>query len=525
MERLSSVARAAGAVALATGLSRVLGLAREMTLSHRFPAHETDAFIAAFRVPDLLRNLLAEGARAAAFIPVFAALLARRGPDAAFRLAASILNTLMLAGGALALLVIAFARGYATLLAPGFDAEGLALTAWLGQLMSPFLLTVGLSATLIGMAQVRGRFFVPALAPALFNVGVLIGGWGLAPWLESRGLPGVTGMALGALLGGVLQLALQMPGARSAGYRHSWRMGVRDEDTRRVLGRLLPATLGIGALYLHLLIDTHLASHFGTGAVSYLFYAIRIWMLPIGLFAVAIGTVNLAGTSVDAARGDMGGVRKTLATSLRMTLLFAMPAALGIILLADQIVRVVYQHGLFAPSDTLATALVLFVYAIGLPGYALVKVLVPTFFALDDAWAPARIAIGCVVLKVLLSLLVLKGSGDFLGLPLVTSFAMLMQAAWAWLLLRVRVGSLDGLRVGRAFLMAIASCMLVGLIVPAVRSGVDALLPGYGWGPSALRLLAAILAGVLPCALVVSLSGLPEAEWLRARFRGRRSSA
>lgn len=524
MDRLSSVARAAGAVALATGLSRLLGLAREMTLSHRFPAAETDAFIAAFRVPDLLRNLLAEGALAAAFVPVFAALLARRGEKAAFRLAASILNTLMLVGGALAFLVIVFARGYATLLAPGFSAQGIALTAWLGQLMSPFLLTVGLSATLIGMAQVRGRFFVPALAPALFNVGVLIGGWGIAPWLESHGIPGVTGMALGALLGGVLQLAVQVPGARSAGYRHVWRLGLSDPDTRRVLGRLLPAALGVGALYIHLLVDTHLASHFGTGAVSYLFYAIRIWMLPIGLFAVAIGTVNLAGTSVDAARGDLQGVQSTLAASLRMTFLFALPAALGLILLSESIVRVVYQHGLFDASDTTPTAFVLLGYAIGLPGYALVKVLVPTFYALDDPWSPARIAIGCVALKVVLSLLVVQGA-DVFGLPLVTSVAVLTQAAWAWLLLRARAGSLQGLQVGRAFVIALAGCMLLALLVPAVRTGLETLLPGGAWGVSALRLFVAILSGVIPCGLIVLLSGLPEAEWLRTRIRGVRRSA
>jgi putative peptidoglycan lipid II flippase len=524
MKRLSSVARAAGAVALATGLSRLLGLAREMTLSHRFPAAETDAFIAAFRVPDLLRNLLAEGALAAAFIPVFAALLARRGEEAAFRLASSILNTLMLAGGALALLVIVFARGYATLLAPGFSSEAIALTAWLGQLMSPFLLTVGLSATLIGMAQVRGRFFVPALAPALFNVGVLIGGWGIAPWLESRGIPGVTGMALGALLGGVLQLLLQVPGARSAGYRHSWSLGWDDADTRRVLGRLLPAALGVGALYLHLLVDTHLASRFGTGAVSYLFYAIRIWMLPIGLFAVAIGTVNLAGTAVDAARGDMEALRGTLAASLRMTLLFALPAALGLMVLARPIVRVVYEHGLFEAADTLPTSIVLLVYGLGLPGYALVKVLVPTFYALEDAWTPARIALACVVLKIVFSLGAVS-TGHFFALPLVTALAVLVQALWAWFLLRGRAGSLEGLHVGRAFVMALVSCALVALIAPSLLSAFELLLPGEGWGRSACRLLAAILSGVIPCGVVVLLSGLPEARWLRSKLPGRGGNA
>ncbi|NJN64650.1 MAG: murein biosynthesis integral membrane protein MurJ [Acidobacteria bacterium] len=404
MSSRPSVARAALAVSVATALSRLLGVAREMTISHRFPAAQTDAFVAAFRVPNLLRDLLAEGALAAAFVPIFATALAARGRDAVFRVANGVLSALLVLSGIIALALIVGAELYARAVAPGFASEGLALTALLARLMAPFLVTVSLASTLMGMANVRGRFFVPALSPALFNVGMLACAWLLAPVLEGRGYPGVLALALGAVVGGFLQLAVQVPSVTGWGYRPRWILSLRDDDTRAILARLAPAAFGVAATYVNVIIDTQVASHFGTGPVSHLFFAMRLWMLPIGVIGVGLATANLAAVAADAARGDLGRVRATVASSLRVALLLVVPAAVALIALGRPIVRVVYQHGLFDEAAAAATAAVLAGYAVGLPGYVIVKVLVPTLYALRDTRTPVLIAGVSILVKLGLTL-------------------------------------------------------------------------------------------------------------------------
>jgi putative peptidoglycan lipid II flippase len=523
MSRRPSIARAAGSVAIATALSRVLGVAREMTISHRFPTFATDAFIAAFRIPNLLRDLLAEGALSAAFIPVFSELAERRSWRDAYRLASSVLNALAIVTGLVALSIVLFARWYALSVASGFPPDQLALTAWLGRLMAPFVVTVALAATLMGMANVRGRYFVPALAPALFNVGVLTGGWLLAPWLERNGWPGVTGLAVGAVLGGGLQLVAQFAALRGSGFRHAWLVDWREPALRQVLARLAPAALGVAATYLNVLVDTQVASHYGPGPVSYLFFAIRLWMLPIGLFGVAISTANLAGVARDAARGDRGAFRATLATSVRLTLLLTVPSAVGLVLLARPIVRVVYQHGLFGPEDAAATAWLLALYAVGLPGYALVKVFVPTLYAMGRAWSPVIAAIGVIALKIVLFFGVLGPAMGYAGLALATGIAALANAAWTGRLLVRHAGRLAGLAVTRAAVTGCGASAAMAIVVWATGAGLRALWPSAAWWPSALRLAPQIAVGIAVVGIIVALSGLPEgrrvAGWLGRRGR------
>lgn len=490
-----SVPRAALAVSAATALSRLLGVAREMTLSHRFPVTATDAFVAAFRVPNLLRDLLAEGALAAAFIPVFARVLEQQGREAAFRVANAILARLLVVSGGVALVLIASSRLYATFIAAGFSADALDLTAWIARLLAPFLVTVSLASVLMGMANVRGRFFTPALAPALFNIGILAGGWLLAPRLEEMGWPGVTGLAIGAVAGGLLQLAVQIPGVSGWGFRFRPRWEAKNPDVREIVVRLAPSAFGIAATYVNVIIDTQVASFFGPGPVSHLFYAMRLWMLPIGVVGVGLATANLAQVSADAARRDWASLRRSVSRSLEWALLAVVPAAVGLFALRGPIVRVVYQHGLFDGTAAASTAAILGCYAVGLPGYALVKVLVPTVYALGDTRTPARLALATIVIKVLFSVALVRAWG-VPGLALATGLAATFQAIGMGAILVSRAGGIDRAGIVRAATAACFASVAMGLVVVQGLPWIASVGESVDWTEAVLSLAARIALGV-----------------------------
>ncbi|MDH3285361.1 MAG: murein biosynthesis integral membrane protein MurJ [Acidobacteriota bacterium] len=531
MARPISIARAAGAVSLATGISRVLGLAREMTIASLFARSATDAFFTAFRIPNLLRDLLAEGALSAAFIPTYAETLERRGREHAFRLASSVINAVLVMTGLFALSVVLFARVYAFLLASGFAEESLDLTAALARVMSPFLITMSVAAVLMGMANASGRFFVPALAPALFNVGVLAGGWVIAPWMELMGWPRVTGLAIGAVLGGLCQLAVQVPGVRREGYSYQLVLAWRDPAFRQVMTRMAPAVIGVAATYVNVVVDNQLASYYGAGPVSYLFYAFRLWMLPIGLFGVAISTANLAGVARDAARGDRERFRATLATSVRLTLLLTVPAAAALATLGTPIVRVIFQHGKFTIEMTEATAFVLAMYAVGLPAYALIKVFVPTFYALGDPWTPVRIAATVVLLKVALSLVFAWPGRPLIpdgypGLALATGLAACVNAAWTGRRLVEKSGSLRGHGIVRTILVTVLATAAMIAATQAVGRVTGTMGAECRLLPAIAGLALQVVVGMAVVGLAVAAAGLPESDRLRAvlaRLGGRKT--
>lgn len=517
MSKVSPIARAAVAVALATGMSRLLGLVREASIAHLFPTCQTDAFWAAFRIPNVLRDLLAEGALAAAFLPIFAEVNARKGREAAFRLINGTLNGLLLITGLFALSILLFSKGYALSVASGFSEPKLALCALLARVMSPFLTLLALAAVLAGMSNLEGRFFIPAAAPALFNVGVLAGAWWLAPWFEKAGYPGVTGLAAGAVLGGLMNLGTQIPGVHQSGFRYRPVLDFSDPALRRLLARLVPALLGVGATYLNVVLDNQIASRFGDGPVSLLSYALRLWLLPVGLIGVALSTANLAGVSRDAALGDMVQFKKTLATSIRINLLLTIPAAVALAFLSSPIVRVVYQRGRFGVEETETCALLLTLYAIGLPGYTFVKLFVPTLYALHRPWIPVVIAGLVVGLKIPTNVLLWHWRLDFSFLALTTGLAALLNGFLTGAVLFRTIGFPRGEGIGRAAgIGCIASVAMVGVTWAVGRLGV-ALIPGEDWGRSAVRLGCQIAAGLLLVALSIRWSGLPEVARMRRR--------
>jgi putative peptidoglycan lipid II flippase len=309
------LARSAGLIGLATMTSRVLGLARDMVYATLFGAgDQMDAFNVAFRLPNLLRDLFAEGAMSAAFVPTFTRALQKEGRDAAWQLGRRVITALMLATGSIALLGIAFAGPLTRLYAGDFaQVPGkLELTITLTRLMFPFLALVALAVAFMGMLNALRHFFVPALSPALFNVGAIVAALTVVPVMPALGLPPMAGLALGVLLGGFLQAAVQWPLLAREGFRFGPEFAPRDTRLHEVLLLMGPSTVGLAAVQINIFVNTVLAAGEGTGAVSWLNFAFRLMYLPIGLFGVSVATAALPTLAGLAADDDRAGLRRTI---------------------------------------------------------------------------------------------------------------------------------------------------------------------------------------------------------------------
>lgn len=521
MQKPSSLLRTVGSISSATSISRVLGLARDQVQSYYFGAGTvTDAFIAAFRIPNLLRDLFAEGALSSAFVPTFTAEREKHGADAAWALANRLIVTLVLVLGSLAALIAVGAPRILAVYVVGFSPEKMDLTVSMTRILSPFLLFVALAAVAMGVLNTCGRFFLPALAPASFNVAAILGVILLVPVLDRSGREPGLALAIGALCGGVLQFLVQLPALHGVGFRFRPRFDFGDPGLRRIAWLMLPATFGLAATQINILVDTVLASMFDDGPITYLGLAFRLMQLPIGLFGVAIATANLTRVSRDAARGDQRALRANLAAAIRAAALLALPATFGLLALREPIVRLLFEHGRFGAEDTRRTAAAVFCYGLGLFAYAVTKIQVPTFYALGDTRTPVKASATAVAAKiganfVLIALLTRWGGDPFLGLALSTSLAAWINATWLALALRRRIGSFAGEHVASTGVKMLAVSVAMGILCHIVQRGLEAWLPGGGLTGQALRLGTTIVVGMGFVLLATRLAGLD--EWRRLR--------
>lgn len=441
--------RSAGKVGLAVMASRILGLARDQTFAYCFGGGRLyDAFVMAFRIPNLLRDLFAEGALSSAFVTVFARTKAREGTTGAWRLARYVTTLQCVLLGVIVLLGIVFAPEIVRLIAPGYarDPGKLALTITLTRILFPFILFVGLAALTMGILNAYGRFGLPASASSFFNLGSIVAGIGLALIFDPGfGEKAILCMAVGALIGGLLQWLVQIPSLRKLGYRFSPAWSLRDPGVREIGGLMAPAVIGVSAVQINVVINSIFASGLGDGAVSWLAYAFRLIQLPIGMFGVAISTAALPSLAVDAELPEKGVFRQRIERALRLNALLCIPAACGLAMLSAPLVALLFQHGKFVLRDTLGTAAVLTAYSVGLVGYASVKVLAPAFYALGRARVPMAVSLGSIGVTILLSWFLTRVL--FLGpagLALATSGSALCNAAVLLLILTRLVGGVTG---------------------------------------------------------------------------------
>jgi putative peptidoglycan lipid II flippase len=509
------LARSAGLISVATMASRVLGVAREMVLAAFFGASvEMDAFNVAFRVPNLLRDLFAEGAMTAAFIPRFTRTLTEQGREAAWRLGNLVINALLLVTGTLVVLGIVFAYPITHAIAPGFaEIPGkLELTTTLTRLMLPFLTTVAVAVAMMGMLNSLHRFFIPALSPAMFNVATIACAVVLVPVMPRVGLPPIAAIAIGTLLGGIGQVALQWPVLRKEGFRYKPVLDFKDPALREVLRLMGPGTLGLAAVQINVFVNTYLA----TGqprAVSWLTYAFRLMYLPIGLFGVSIATAALPEIARRANDGDAAGMRRTISGALRMMLMLNVPATIGLIALAHPIVALLLERGKFTPLDTGATAIALMFYAPGLLGYSAVKIASPSFYSLRDSRTPVTVSIVSVLVNLSVNLMLVRVM-QYKGLALGTSLAAIFNAGTLLWLLRNRLGGLEGRRVSVAFIKIAGASIAMGAAAHFTSTWLASHLPPVGFLWRAIQLTAAIAVGIIvlvACARVLRIAEFDEA--------------
>jgi putative peptidoglycan lipid II flippase len=400
----TQVAKAAGSVGIAVFSSRILGLIREQVMAVLFGAgYYMDAFVVAFRIPNLLRDLFAEGALSTAFVTVFTDYDQKKGAEATWRLANNVLLTLTLLLSLITLLGMFFSEEIVRIMAPDFGRiQGkIALTRLLTNIMFPFLILISSAAVVMGILNTKGRFFIPAMASTFFNLGSIVGGVLCAWWAPSFGQPPIVGMAVGTLIGGFLQLAIQLPSLKKSGFLWRPHLRLKDEGLRRIMILMIPAVIGLSATQINLFINTNFAARCAQGSVSWLNYAFRLMQFPIGMFGVAISIATLPVIARQASQGDMGALKSTYVSSLTMAFFMTIPASFGLAFLAKPIIRLIFEHGRFNAQDTLHTAEALVYYAVGLFAYSSVKITVPVFYALKDTKYPVIASFLTVVCNVL----------------------------------------------------------------------------------------------------------------------------
>ncbi len=471
------VAKAATLVMALFVLSRVLGLARQMVVGTLFgTSSDLDAYLAANRISDTVFLVIAGGALGSAFIPTFADHLAKKDPAGAWRLASAIVNLVLIvltvAAGLTAILAPLLVR---TVIAPGFDASQQALTARLLRLMLISPVIFGVSGIVMAALNAHQHFFLPALTSSVYNISIIGGALLLGPRL------GVMGMAIGVVVGAALHLLIQLPGLARYGARYVPTLGLDNPSVREV-GRLMaPRMLGTAITQLNFVVNTNLASGMGEGAVSAIYYAWLLLMLPQGVFAQAVATAAFPTFARQAARGERAEMRDTLAATLRAVFFLSLPATVGLLALGRPLVELLFERGAFEAASTGAVAWALAFYALGLVGHAGLEIIARAFYALHDTFTPVWVGGLAMALNVVLSLTLpglfgLAGWPPYAGLALANSVATLLEAAVLLVLIRRRLDGLGGERT----LTAVAKSGLAALAMGAALLGWQAALPDAG---------------------------------------------
>ncbi len=516
-----SIARSAAVMGVATFFSRIAGLVREQTFAYLFGAGIwTDAFNVAFRIPNLLRDLFAEGAMSAAFIPTFNGVLEKDGPQKAFKLTSLTFCAIFVVVGALTILGIAASPLLVSTLAPEFasNPEKFEVTVTMTRIMFPFLLAISWAAISMGILNSLGEFFIPAIAPVFLNLAMILAGWLICPFAKDFDMPAITGMAIGAMLGGLLQFVVQLPALFRHGYRFRWQLNFNDPGIQRIIKLIIPGTIGLAATQINIAISTILATSQGEGAVSWLGYAFRVMQLPLGLFGVAVAQATLPVISRQAAAGDHAGMGQTLASSIRLSSFINLYACFALMALAEPVVRILFEHGRFTPADTIATAMALKAYAVGLLFYSLIKIMGPAFYTLDETKTPVIASITAVAVNIILNLVLVHPFG-YWGLALGTGIGAMFNAAILYYKLEQRIGSFSRFELLPAMIRIFVATAVSGLAsawvyhaAAPLLAGISGMLSAGGFLNAVAAMLISILAGLVVLFGISRLLKIAEAD-------------
>jgi len=512
----SGVVSAVGSIGLATLASRILGYARDIVVARAFGAGPmTDAFFVAFRIPNLLRRLLAEGALSTGVVPVLSATLSRGGPVAFARAVQAVAGVGLVVLCLVCAAGMVLARPIVSVMAPGWRADAglFDLAVLLTRVMFPYLALVGLAALAMGALNANHRFFTAALAPAVPNVTMVAA----VLALNGRITPAILALAIGVLAGGLGQLLVQLPEVRRLGVALRPRLDWSHPAVREIGRRLWPVAFALAGVQITVVLNTLLASLLPAGSVSYLYYADRVMEFPLGVFGAALATASLPSMAAQAARRDLEALRATLAFSLRLSAFIAVPAAVGLVALGGPIVRLLFQRGEFSAADVTLTVQALVAYAVGLPAFSATRIVAQTFYALGDVRTPVLIGFVAVAANVVFALTLmwpLRHAGLALASSL-SSYVNLLGLCW---ILRRQRGLLRAQGFGPSLTRTFAASAVLLVWCLEVARWLAGGHAGTG------RTLVALASGALVYGLAAVALRAPELTALRGllRRRGRR---
>ena len=521
IDRATGVVIRAGLVLTAAAVaSRVLGWIRLLVIGAQFGASsELDAYLAAFRIPDAIFQLVVAGALSAALIPVYAAYRARGEESEGWALASSVINLVVVALAGISLVMAVAAPWVMPIVAPGFDAETTALTVRLSQIMLISPVFIGLGAVVSGLLQTHGRFGATSIAPLVYNLAIIAAAIVLVPFL------GVEGLAVGVVIGGIGHLAVQLPALRSLNPAWTPRIDLRHAGVRRVTVLMGPRMIGLAAGQVNLIVSTALASSLAAGSITAFTYAFQLSQLPVGIIGVSIAVALFPTLSRDAALGRASEIRRQVNASLRVLFFVAAPLAAAMIVLREPLASVFFEYGLFSAESAQRTASALAWFALGVPAHVMVHVLTRAFYAMQDTRTPVAWAVVAVVVNIVLMLALVESMGVE-GLALAISTSATIEVIGLLVALRQRLGTLDGrtllVSFGRSALATVvaAATMFVGLVwmtdaLPAIAAG----------GGRLVVLLVPALAGAAAYLGTGLLLRAPELTILRRLVRRRASAS
>ncbi len=454
--------KSTGVIGIATALSRILGFIRDIVIARFFgTAIYAQAFVVAFRIPNLLRDLIGEGAANAAIVPVLTEELTKKGEKEFFKLAQVVLNILLIVLAVLTVLGILASPLIIRLIAPGFfaDKEKFQITVTLTRFLFPFLMLVGLWAYAMGLLNSLGKFAAPAFGPCVLNISMIL----CAMWFGEN----VFGLAAGVLAGGALQLFMQIPPLYLSGWRPAFTREFSHPKAKRIGVLLIPRAIGACVYQINVFVSTILASLSsiaGEGAVAALYYANRIWQLPLAIFGIALAQAALPAMSRHVALDNMDKLKETLSFSLKILFFILIPSSIGLMVLSAPITRVLFERGAFTSYSTGITSSALFFYAIGLVACGGVKILVSAFYSMHDTMTPVKIAALSLILNIILNLILMRPL-KVGGLALATSIAATFNFIALYILLKKRLGDFGTKVIIRSFLKVTLAGIVMALIL------------------------------------------------------------
>ena len=522
MSHEKRIAGAATVISAATSLSRVLGYARDAAIAYVFGAGlQADAFFMAFRISNLLRRLVGEGALTSSFVPIFTEEKNSRSAESTRELASSVFTLFAVILTVITALGMFFSEEIVRVMAPGFaaDPEKFALTVSLTRFLFPYMVFVGLMAIAMGVLNSFRHFAAPALAPVFFNLAIIASIFAVAPLLVSP----VYALVIGVLAGGVLQLFIQVPFLGKLGMLPKLSFRFSDPAIKKIFVLMGPATFGIGIYQLNIFVTMWFSSRLPEGAVSYLYYAGRLMELPLGIFAVSVTTAVLPSLSEQVAKKEWDGVKNSLSFAVRLVDFVTIPATIGLIVLSVPIVDVLFRRGEFSSLDAAGTSSALYWYALGLVPVAVSRILTSVFYSMKDTATPVWVAF-CAFIVNAAFCVVLVGPMGHNGLALATTLASAVNCAILFVILRRKLGRFGGKEVVLSGLKSLGASLAMGIVVSVI-----VLQSGAGLSGDAGRtvLVAVCLAvGLVTYITASRLLGITELAFLKGFFlkRGKKEA-